>query len=593
MQGCEHCGEHHDAHHRFCPATGRMIAARVFPSGTLLEGKYRISRLVGNGAMGAVFEATHTMLNKRVAVKVIHPALSNDKQMSSRLVREARAASATGHRNVASVTDMGWTEEGSLFLVMEYLDGRPLSDLVEQESPLAPIRASTLVCQTLSGLEAVHKKGIVHRDLKPANLMVVLDEEGDEYVKILDFGISKVQGEEGAAGLTTPGLVVGTPQYMAPEQATGVAQVDHRADIYAMGAILYTLLTGQPPHRGSSLPELVARVLAGKVQPPSSLRPDLSPALDAVVLCALATDPADRFADARTFRKALEPFARAAGLVPVPSAPQIVAAPAPVAAPGELDELSLVALDEVQGAPGPQNLPLSLLGAARVAETAAPAPAPAKGAGAGPSKGAGAAPSKGAGAAAGGGLSAVPSAEDRLFMPDAVEEEPLELVLDDRAARASTSRVGPLPKAPPSTAASAPATTEKHSAVGVGTTMYGSAAQRDNTRALVRALVALGAVAVAGFGVWLGWDKLFGASEPERKNTTPDVALLLIETEPKRAEIYVDGVYQVTQPIRLPRSTQEFSVEVRAKGYRSESLSVRPDRDKSIQVKLKRRTRNP
>ncbi|MBK6847949.1 MAG: serine/threonine protein kinase [Proteobacteria bacterium] len=316
MIRCEHCEELHDEAQSICPVTGKIFQPeRLFPPGTVLEGKYRLECALGAGGMGAVFRAVHTMLNKPVAIKLTLPELAQQRELMTRMVREARAASATGHRNIAAVTDMGWTETGGLYLVMEYLDGPTLRELIAREGRLPLPRAAELVCQVLAGLAAVHQRGIVHRDLKPDNVMVVVDEHGGgELAKVLDFGISKVRDDSTGLDLTRSGMIMGSPRYMAPEQAQGAPDVDHRADLYAAGGLLYTALVGEPPIGGATLQALFAQLLQGEIRPPSRLVPGLPAAIDAVVLRAMARDPGDRYASAAAFRDALQPFTQA-GLV--------------------------------------------------------------------------------------------------------------------------------------------------------------------------------------------------------------------------------------------------------------------------------------
>ena len=350
MSTCEHCGQQHQSTNRFCPKTGKLIASRIFAKGELLEGKYRINRTLGVGGMGAVFEATHTLLDKKVAIKVLLPGrVDEEGKMTARFVREARAASATGHINIASVTDMGWTDEGSLFVVMEYLDGETFVDLVDEGETLICPYAVSLTMQALSGLEAVHRKGIIHRDLKPENLMLVVDDEGEEVVKILDFGISKIVTSEEKLDLTATGMVMGTPQYMSPEQARSSPDIDHRTDIYSMGAILYLLITGRPPIQEETISSQIVATVEGKIDPPSTHNPDVPVELDRIVMKALARKCIDRFRDARAFNKALKPHLE-------PRGADTVLAPSPLASNYEaatelfkgLDRSSLVALDEVE-----------------------------------------------------------------------------------------------------------------------------------------------------------------------------------------------------------------------------------------------------
>ena len=353
MSDCEHCGQVHEGTNSFCPKTGKLMAARLFAEGALIEGKYRVGRTLGVGGMGAVFEATHTLLDKKVALKVLLPGQADEEEkMTARFVREARAASATGHRNITTVTDMGWTDDGSLFVVMEYLNGRTFVDLIDEDGSLPGGRSAGLIMQVLSGLEAVHRKGIIHRDLKPENLMLVVDDDGREVVKILDFGISKLMTNEPKMNLTATGMMVGTPQYMSPEQARSRADIDHRADIYAVGAILYLLLTGRPPIQEETISAQIMAIVQGRVEPPSNFNPEVSREMDEIAMQALARKPKNRFQDAREFYEALMPFFKPLGT-------DTVMAPSPLSSEQlathtllqELDKESLVGLDQLDQPP--------------------------------------------------------------------------------------------------------------------------------------------------------------------------------------------------------------------------------------------------
>ncbi len=350
MSTCEHCGKQHQNTNRYCPKTGKLIASRIFAEGELLEGKYRVNRTLGVGGMGAVFEATHTLLDKKVAVKVLLPGrMDEEGKMTARFVREARAASSTGHVNIASVTDMGWTDEGSLFVVMEYLGGETFVDLVDEGETLIPAYAVSLVMQALSGLEAVHRKGIIHRDLKPENLMLIVDDEGEEVVKILDFGISKITTSDEALNLTATGMVMGTPQYMSPEQARNSPDIDHRTDLYSMSAILYMLISGRPPIQEETISSQIVATVEGRIDPPSVHNPDIPLELDRIVMKALSRKPMDRFRDAKAFNKALKPH-RELYQADTQESPSPLASNYDAAAEllKGLDKSSLVALDEVE-----------------------------------------------------------------------------------------------------------------------------------------------------------------------------------------------------------------------------------------------------
>jgi serine/threonine-protein kinase len=281
--------------------------------GDVLDGKYQITREVGRGAMGVVYEAMHTALGRRVAVKTLLEELSANAQLGERFEREARAASAIGHPHIVDVFDLGRTHEGLLYMVMELLDGESLADTLKR-TPQLPIPLAThLMVQVLSGLSAAHKNGIVHRDLKPDNIFVLGSEERPNFVKIVDFGISKVLVPviPGAARTvkgsgTMVGSILGTPLYMSPEQAMGqVASIDHRADIYSAGVVLYEMLCGRTPYVGEGYAQLLGGLLEGKYPPPRSLRPDLSPALEAAIVRALDREIDNRFPSAAAMRDAI------------------------------------------------------------------------------------------------------------------------------------------------------------------------------------------------------------------------------------------------------------------------------------------------
>lgn len=261
----------------------------------LLDGKYRLGRLLGEGGMGAVYEAEHTGLGTRVAVKLLNENFVADPRAIARFRREARAAAAIRHENIVSVYDTGTTAEGVPFLVMELLDGESLSAFLRRERAMPPTVAAAVACQLLAGLAAAHASGVIHRDLKPGNVLLAHMPNGTRVVKILDFGISKFHSDGVAADLTATGAVVGTPRFMAPEQARGEADIDARADLYAVGVLLYRMVTGRLPFGGSNQQEVLAAILGGSPVAPRQLRPSLSPELERVILKSLAVDRAQRY----------------------------------------------------------------------------------------------------------------------------------------------------------------------------------------------------------------------------------------------------------------------------------------------------------
>jgi len=275
------------------------------PAGTIVD-KYTLVRCIGQGGMGAVYEARHSLVGKRCAIKMILPELAGDQEVVQRMLREAQAAAAIGHPNIVDTFDFGVVPDGTCYLVMEYLEGRSLGDLIGERGSLDLDSAVAIVDQVLLALEAAHKAGVVHRDLKPDNIFIARGPRGGEEIKLLDFGISKFQ----AAGpediqLTRTGAVLGTPYYMSPEQADGAREVDHRTDLWAMGVILYEALIGAVPFRGQTYNQVIVQLMMKDPVPPRVARPDLPEALEAVILRALEKDPAKRWATAAELREAL------------------------------------------------------------------------------------------------------------------------------------------------------------------------------------------------------------------------------------------------------------------------------------------------
>jgi serine/threonine protein kinase len=270
--------------------------------GATLAGRYEIVRRIGEGGMGAVYEARHTVIGKRVAVKVLLEKFLTKSDFVARLLQEARLASSIGHENIVDVTDFGTTDDGRSFVVMEFLDGEALSQLIMREAPLPVDRSLRIARQVASALGAAHAKGIYHRDVKPENVYLVKRGEVD-FVKVVDFGISKAvkQGgnEEGADAyrLTHTGLLLGTPLYMSPEQARGDEDLDHRVDIWATGVMMYECLTGEVPFRANNYLGIISQVLTHTAAPPSQVRPELGipDAVESVVMRAMAKDRTQRY----------------------------------------------------------------------------------------------------------------------------------------------------------------------------------------------------------------------------------------------------------------------------------------------------------
>ncbi len=295
--------------------------------GQVISGRYLIKELLGEGGMGAVYLAEHTHMKKRVALKLLHPEMVDNVEVSARFEREALASAHIEHPNVAAATDFGKTEDGAFFLVLEYVEGTALRDALEA-GPLSVQRVLRIGRQIALALERAHEAGIVHRDLKPENVMLVKKDDEPDFVKVLDFGIAKLL--EGAASaseaiskrtggvnqpLTRLGTVLGTPEYMAPEQALGEA-VTPAADLYGVGVMLYEMLTGKHPFDPPDRMAMLSFHIVAPVPPMADRAPqiDVPPAVEAVVRCLLEKDSKKRYANARALVEAIDAAALASGV---------------------------------------------------------------------------------------------------------------------------------------------------------------------------------------------------------------------------------------------------------------------------------------
>ena len=276
----------------------------------LVGGKYRIVRFMASGGMGSVYEAQHTVVRRRFAVKFLHRELALRRELLTRFQREAEAAGALESENVAAAVDFGIAVDGAPYIVLEYLVGESLEHLLEREEKLPVQRATNLLQQACRGVQAAHAAGIVHRDLKPHNLFVCRREDGTDLVKVLDFGVAKLEMVEQGVAATRTGTVLGTPSYMSPEQARGEKHIDVHSDVHALGAILYELLSGKKPHPGDSHNAILHHIATQPALPLAAAAPDLPPELIAVVERALAPDQTARFASADALAQALAPWSR-------------------------------------------------------------------------------------------------------------------------------------------------------------------------------------------------------------------------------------------------------------------------------------------
>ncbi len=298
--------------------------------GEVIGGKYRIVRLLAKGGMGLVYEAQHTVVRRRFAVKLLRRDLAERRDILTRFQREAEAAGALENENVAAAVDFGIADDGTPYIVMEYLVGESLEALLEREGRLPVTRAAELIVQACRGVAAAHAADIVHRDLKPQNLFVSRRDDGTDLVKVLDFGVAKLQALNEASAATRTGSLIGTVAYMSPEQARGEKTVDARADVYALGAIFYELVSQQRPHPGTSQNAILHHIATHPAVPISSVQPGLPAALAQTVDRALASDLGLRPPSAEALGRALAPFARR----------QVWPAPSEDSGPGRLDMIA-------------------------------------------------------------------------------------------------------------------------------------------------------------------------------------------------------------------------------------------------------------
>jgi len=292
MSTCPTCQTSFDDTVRVCPVDGTALGGPDPLIGRVLGDRYRVLGLIAEGGMGTVYRAEHVVLGRRLAVKVLRPEFSTDEDLVRRFQREAVAASRLGQENIVDVTDFGRTREGNLYFVMEQLEGRSLAAVLHAEGPLPFDRTALILAQLCRALAAAHGHGIVHRDLKPDNVVVLRRDDGSDFVKVVDFGISKSPGE-GEERITRAGTIIGTPEYMAPEQGSATA-VDHRADVYAFGILAYEMVTGTIPFQGATAVATLVEHQTRVPDPPSKRRSGVPPELDWLVLKALEKKPQNR-----------------------------------------------------------------------------------------------------------------------------------------------------------------------------------------------------------------------------------------------------------------------------------------------------------
>lgn len=280
----------------------------TLPAGSVF-GRYTITRVIGTGGMGAVYEAQHNDLKKRVAIKTLHSAFADHGEIQARFMREGESASRIRHPHVVDVTDFG-VQNGVPFLVMEFLEGESLGDLLERDGPVSPERLADIMLPVCAGIAAAHDEGVIHRDLKPDNLFLAKSRKSNEITpKVVDFGISKVDDGQQPSSLTSTGSMLGTPFYMSPEQLRTAKNIDHRIDQYALGVIMYECVTGERPFMAETLYEMMHKIATGDFAPPRAINAAIPENFERIILRAMSRTPEERYPSVRALAAALLPFA--------------------------------------------------------------------------------------------------------------------------------------------------------------------------------------------------------------------------------------------------------------------------------------------
>ena len=306
MKVCPVCSTEYTDDVKFCPNDGQTLRSAA-PAGDLvgqvIADRYHVVKKLGEGGMGQVYLAEHVKMGRRSAIKVMNPSMVHDPDAVARFNREASNASRITHANVCAIYDFGETPDGLIYLAMEFIEGEPLTDLLERDGALPLARAAGIFAQTAEALQAAHDLGIVHRDLKPDNIMLTRHKGGGDTVKVVDFGIAKaVGGDDAGQKVTKTGLVIGTPEFMSPEQLSGDT-LDGRSDLYSLALVLYRMLTGKLPFEATTVQETMIKRLTDEPTKLADARPDLTfpPGLQPVLDTALARTPTERYQSVAKF----------------------------------------------------------------------------------------------------------------------------------------------------------------------------------------------------------------------------------------------------------------------------------------------------
>ncbi len=281
-------------------ATDPLIGATI--------GNYEVSKKIGEGGMGSVYLAVHPLIGKKVALKVLHAEFAANTDVVTRFFNEAKAVNDIQHPNIVDIIDYGVIPQAGgdmVYFIMEHLDGYPLEDVIAEQAPLSPERCLHICAQVADALAASHNSNIVHRDLKPDNIILINKRNNSDFVKLLDFGIAKLIGDQPGSSKTRTGIVMGTPAYMSPEQCEGRGNIDNRTDVYALGVVMYQMITGRVPFEGEGYGEILVQHLTQAPAPPSTIRGVIPPHVEALIMKALEKSPAARFQSMEEFIAAL------------------------------------------------------------------------------------------------------------------------------------------------------------------------------------------------------------------------------------------------------------------------------------------------